>query len=52
MRAESWRAGYWTFTCPNECEYRVRCRKYIDYRTKRPNGIPMSQELDKPEYVM
>lgn len=52
MLAESWRVGYWTFTCPNVCEYCARCRKYIDYLMKCPHGIPTPQELDKPEYVM
>jgi len=34
------RPGRWLFECPNGCEFCGRCRKYIDYRTRCPHGIP------------
>lgn len=52
MLAFSFRVGCWNFNCPNGCEYCGECRRYIDYRTKCPHGIPKKREPEEPEYVM
>jgi hypothetical protein len=42
----SFRPGHWLFECPNGCEYCGDCRKYIDYRTRCPHGIPRPETED------
>jgi hypothetical protein len=52
MEAHSYRPGYWMFDCPNGCRFCAKCRRYIDYRTKCPHGVPKELVEEPPELVM